>query len=146
MTEKRDDVRVSQKFSASAERVFDAWLNPSTAKQFLFATPTGTMIRADIDARVGGEFTFVDRRDGVDVLHTGKYLELVRPTRIRFTFGVPMYSPNFAEVTIDIVANENGCVVTLTQGGTLPEYREQTIKGWSGILERAAKTIESLRS
>lgn len=143
---KPNDLQVSHTFAASAERVFDAWLNPSIARQFLFATPSGTMIRADIDARVGGEFTFVDRRDGVDVLHTGKYLELVRPTRISFTFGVPMYSPDFAEVTIDIVPNENGCVLTLTQGGTLPEYHEQTIKGWSGILDRAAKIIESLRS
>ena len=37
-------VTVSHTFSATAERVFDAWLDPVLARQFLFATPTGAII------------------------------------------------------------------------------------------------------
>lgn len=141
MTVSRKDISVSHHFSAPAERVFDAWLTPQLARQFLFATATGTMVRAEIDAKVGGQFTFVDRRDGDDVLHTGTYLEMSRPTRLKFTFAVPKYSEEFTEVTIDIVAAKTGCDLTLTQIGTLPDYEERTINGWTTILQKADQVI-----
>ena len=81
MVTEQDTVIVTQKFASDEESIYDALLDPKTASKFLFATPTGTMVRAEIDPRVGGHFTFVERRDGKDVLHTGEYLELVRPLR-----------------------------------------------------------------
>ena len=85
-------VRVTRRFSASPERVFDAWLDPAKARTFLFATKTGEMVKAETDPRVGGRFTFTDRRDGVDVDHMGEYLTIDRPRKLVFTFVVPLYS------------------------------------------------------
>ena len=65
-------VRATHRFDASAEHVYDAFLDPSRAGTFLFGTPTGRIVRCEIDARVGGTFTIVDRRDKEDVVHTGK--------------------------------------------------------------------------
>ena len=131
-------VRVKHRFTASAERVFDAWLDPAKARRFLFATPTGQMVRAEIDPRVGGQFTFTDRRDGEDVDHTGEYLEIDRPRRLVFTFMVPKYSSVVTRVTIDIVPLESGCELTLTHEGVLKEYEEGSKEGWSGILAALA--------
>jgi uncharacterized protein YndB with AHSA1/START domain len=36
---------VTRRFDFSIERVFDAWLDPAKASQFLFVTPTGQMVR-----------------------------------------------------------------------------------------------------
>ena len=36
---------ITHSFAAAPERVFDAWLDPAIARRFLFATPTGEMIR-----------------------------------------------------------------------------------------------------
>ena len=96
-------LRVSRSFDASPERVFDAWLDPATAGKWLFATPTGQMVRLEIDARPGGSFLIVERRDGEDVEHKGEYVELDRPSRIVFTFAVPRYSSLVTRVELDLV-------------------------------------------
>jgi uncharacterized protein YndB with AHSA1/START domain len=136
-------LQVSHRFTAAPERVFDAWLDPDTAGKWLFATATGQMVRVDIDPRVGGKFVFVDRRDGEDVEHTGEYLEIDRPRRLVFTFGVPKYSPVMTRVTIDIAPTATGCDLTLTHDGVLPEWASQTKEGWGKILEQLARTTAS---
>ena len=85
-------VRVVRRFNTPRERVFDAWFDAQRAGEWLFATASGQMVQTEIDARVNGEFLFVDRRDGVEVRHLGQYLEILRPERIGFTFCVPQYS------------------------------------------------------
>ena len=134
-------VRVTRRFDASAERVYDAWLDADRARRWLFATPTGEMVRAEIDARVGGAFVFVDRRDGVDVAHVGEYLELDRPRRIVFDFAVPQFSAERTRVTVDIVPLAPGCELTLTHEGVLPDYAARTAEGWAGILARLAASL-----
>jgi uncharacterized protein YndB with AHSA1/START domain len=147
MTNKSATVRVVRRFDADAERVFDAWLDPARASKFLFATADGEMVRADIDARVGGKFLFTDRRPGEgDVEHRGEYLEIDRPRRLVFTFAVPKYSPLFTTVTIDIVPFGKGCELTLTHEGVLPQYGEQTRSGWARILEGLASVLATWAS
>ena len=113
--------RVARRFTASAERVFDAFLDVSTARRFMYASPSGEMVRAELDARIGGTYVFVDRRDGADVEHTGTYLEIDRPRRLVFTMFVPHYSTSPDRVTVEIVPIASGCELTLTHE-MLPEY------------------------
>lgn len=133
-------VKVTRRFSASAERVFDAWLDPKSAGKWLFATPTGEMVKVEIDARVGGGFVIVDRRDGEDVAHVGQYLEIDRPRRLVFTFGVPKYSDEADRVEVEITSLEDGCELTLTHA-LQPEWEEGARSGWTGILEGLATTL-----
>ncbi|HYN64260.1 MAG TPA: SRPBCC family protein [Candidatus Limnocylindrales bacterium] len=140
MTSNKEDssatVRVSHRFSASPERVFNAWLDPATASRWLFATPSGLNVRAEIDARVGGRFTIVDRREGEDIEHTGEYLEIDRPRRLVFSFAVPKYSQQFTRVCIDIVpVDGGGCELTLTHEGVLQDYLARTRDGWQTMLQ-----------
>jgi uncharacterized protein YndB with AHSA1/START domain len=145
MTQSADKllVRVTHRFDASAERVYDAFLDHERASRFLFATPTGQIVRCDIDARVGGTFTIVDRRGGEDVVHTGKYLALERPRRIVFTFAVPKYSNESSTVTIEIAPVRSGCEVTLTHEmkAEYAPYRDRTEEGWHAILDVAAELV-----
>ncbi len=128
-------VVVTQAFSAPPERVFDAFLDPKIARRFLFATATGDMITAQIDARVGGRFTFTERRpDMGEVRHVGEYLEIERPRRLVFTFGVPQFDPRMTTVSIEIRPTAGGCELTLTNAGVPPDYAERNHQGWSRIL------------
>jgi uncharacterized protein YndB with AHSA1/START domain len=137
-------VRITRRYTASPERVFDAWLDPAAAGKWLFATPTGRMVRVEIDARPGGRFIFVDRRNGEDMEHTGEYIAIERPHRLVFTFVVPKYSSVTTRVTIDISPLAEGCELTLTHEGVLPDYKERTKDGWAGILDGLAGTLASL--
>jgi uncharacterized protein YndB with AHSA1/START domain len=125
-------VRVARRFGASQERTFDAWLDPETAGEWLFATSTGLMLRVEIDARVGGRFVFVDRRGGEDVEHVGEYLMIDRPRRLVFTFSVPKFSLEITRASVEVMPMEAGCELTLTH---LPDYANRTAEGWTTILE-----------
>ncbi len=122
-------------FAAEQERVFDAFLDVHVARHFLFATPAGEMITAEVEPKVGGHFTFTERRpDMGDVRHIGQYLEIDRPGRLVFTFGVPQFDPGMTTVTIEIRPIGNGCELTLTHHGVSPDYRDGTQLGWTKIL------------
>ena len=143
-TSQKATARVSHKFGASAERVFDAWLDPSSVGQWLFATPTGRVVRAEIDARVGGSFIITDRRDGEDVEHIGEYLELDRPRRIAFLLRVPKYGQDRDRVVVDIAPLGTGCEVTITHelGPVDAETTEKAKEGWTDILLQLARALE----
>jgi uncharacterized protein YndB with AHSA1/START domain len=141
--------RVVRQFRQSPERVFDAFLDPERARRFLFATPGGQMVKVEIDARVGGRFCFVDRRGGEDVEHTGEYLELERPRRLVFSFGVPKYSADVDRVAIDIApAAGGGCTLTLSHE-LAPEWasvQHRARRGWANILDGAARELGDAES
>ena len=136
-------IRLSHRFRATPERVFDAWLDPATVGRWLFATPTGKMVRVEIDPRVGGFYTIVECRNGEDAVHFGMYLEIDRPRRLVFTLGAEKDSQAMDPIVIEILPTDTGGELTLTH--TLQpkwaEYRDRTEQGWTSILEGLAGTL-----
>lgn len=140
MTTKADAVaRVTHHFAAPAERVFDAWLDPRTAGNWLFATPDGEMVRVEIDARVGGSFCIVERRDGDEVEHRGEYLEIDRPRRLVFAFSAEKDSTDRTRVVVEILPSASGCGSDLTLTHELApawsDHVESMEEGWTMVLE-----------
>ena len=134
-------VHVEQRFDAPAERVYDAFLDAKQAGQFLFATATGQVVRCDIDPRVDGTFTIVDRRGGEDVVHTGTYVRLERPRLIEFTLLVEKYSSERTTVTIEIAPTAHGCHLTLTAEAKGEDASQREREGWQAILRVAAEVV-----
>jgi uncharacterized protein YndB with AHSA1/START domain len=99
------------------------------------------MTVVEIDPRVGGAFTFIDRRDGEDIAHTGEYVEIDRPRRLAFDFRVPKFSSESTRITINFAAAGAGCDVALLHEGVLPEYADRTEAGWREILAGLAKSL-----
>ena len=140
-------VRVSHRYSASAERVFDAWLTPGQASRFLFRTRTGNVMQCEITPEVGGGFTVTDRRpaaDGdesvFDVVHMGKYVEIDRPKRLVFDFSVLTYgSDDATRVTVEVaplgpLASELTLTHNLGNSNHAKSMEETTRKGWDAML------------
>lgn len=129
-------VSVSHSFSASAERVFDAWLDPSRLGKWLFTTPGGEMVHVAVEPRIGGCFNVTERREGEDVEHIGEFVEIDRPRRLVFLFQVPKFGPTRDRVEVDIVPAGAGCTVTITHelAPADAEMKDGVIKGWTDIL------------
>ena len=138
------NVRVTRNFKLPAEQVFEAWLTPDQAGKWLFATDTGVMVLAEIDARVGGHFRFVDLRNGEEVEHVGKYLTIERPHRLVFEFAVPKYNPQRTRVAVEIESQGTGCVLSLVHQNVPEEYAERTHTGWAKILDGLSASMSAL--
>ena len=150
-------VKVTHRFNVPAERVFDAWLTPSLASRFFFATRTGNILRCEIEPEVGGSFTVTDRRphsDGdesvFDAEHRGTYIEIDRPRRLVFDFSVPPYSDQPSRVVIEIApVGVGACELTLSHdmgdSRYAHQFEEQTRSGWAKMLATLDKELFTRR-
>ncbi len=138
-------IRLVRRFEATAEQVFDAWLDPANAPLWMFAHQSGEMVLAQIDPRVNGHFTFTDRIDGIEIEHAGVYVEIERPERLVFHFGIPTYSSELDGVQIDIIETDDGCILHLTHDmrPIWAEFFDRAEAGWVRILGRMAASLDA---
>jgi uncharacterized protein YndB with AHSA1/START domain len=131
-------VHVTHRFEAPAERVFEAWLDPREIGGWMFGVVLpDEILHVHVDARVGGSFSFLVRREGREIDHVGEYLEVDRPRRLAFTWGVRGESDGAgSRVTVDIASAGSGATLDLTH--ELPadwaEYAARTEGAWTKML------------
>jgi uncharacterized protein YndB with AHSA1/START domain len=158
--------RASRAFSASAERVFDAWLDPAKVRVWwtLSAAAAGrgaseTVERVQIEPHLGGSFSILVRRDGKQIDHTGTYLEMERPRRLAFTWtalDVEAHqepgqvarddSRDYSRVVVEITPQATGCEVTLTHE-MHPDWQEFVARGsnaWRTMLDAINQLVSEL--
>ena len=148
MSKASDDaatVRVSRRFEASAERVFDAWLSPSMIGRFMFgpALRDEEVLRIQVDARVGGAFSFLVRRQDQEIDHVGHYLEIDRPRRLSFTWGIAGESQDQSRVDIEIMRLPRGCELVLvhTMDPQWASFADRVRAGWSTMLDALPRAL-----
>ena len=134
-------LRLVRRFDAAPERVFDAWTDPQLAGGWLFTTPASEAHRVEIDLRVGGRWEIVDTRGGADYRAIGEYLEIDRPRRLKFTFGMPQFSDGFTTVTLEIAPDCAGSRLTLTQDGLPPDSIAPLEEGWREMFDQLAAQL-----
>jgi uncharacterized protein YndB with AHSA1/START domain len=138
-------VSVTRHFDASPERVFDALLDPEMIGKWMFgpALREEEVLRIDVDARVGGAFSFLVRRQGQEIDHVGKYREIDRPRRLVFTWGIAGDSEDESLVVIEIVQQVTGAELTLTHemDSKWADYASRTEAGWTKMLDALSVTL-----
>ena len=133
--------RLTRRLDAAPERVFDAWLDPKIASRWLFTSQASQANATEIDARVGGKWRITDRRGGVDYVGLGEYLEIDRPRRLVFTFGMPQFSPAFNRVTVEIEPDGTGSILTLTHEGVPGTDKAGLEMGWGEMFDQLTATL-----
>ena len=130
-----NSISLTRQFNATPGRVFEAWLDPETASQWLFTSASSEENTTEIDAREGGAWVIVDKREGTAYRAVGQYLEIERPRRLVFTFSMPQFSPDIDRVTVEILPTEAGCALTLIQEGLPSGYESETKRGWEEMFD-----------
>lgn len=105
-------VRFERRFDVDREKVFDTLTKPDQMLVWW-----GDDAEIEVDLQVGGRWTIVRREDGVEYLATGEYLEVERPSLLKYTFGMPQFSPNSDTITITIDEEGDGSRVTFEHSG-----------------------------
>lgn len=144
------EAKVTQRFEASPERVMEALLDPQSVRQWMAASLRqsglpGDMERVEIDAKVGGRFTFSDRRADGEAVHWGEYRIIDMPGKLAFTWWTSPEeeAADKSLVTIVLEPAETGCVATLyhEMDAAWEPYRGRTERGWERMLEGIAQWL-----
>lgn len=137
---------VTQRFSASAERVFDAWLKPETLGTWMFGSKIRDeeILHLKNDPRVDGTFSFLVRRGEHEIDHVGTYLEMDRPRRLVFTWGIAENLPETSRVVIDIVPQGSGCELTLVHemAPKWKDFADRARGSWVKMLGALAAAVD----
>ena len=130
------ELTVTRTFAASREKVFNAWLSPSTLAKFMRPCDgEGMDARVENDPVTGGRFSIVMKLEDREVPHAGTYLELAPFSRLKFTWESP-FSRDDSVVTIDLVEIDKATTeLRLHQVRFVSESaRDGHIGGWDRIL------------
>jgi len=132
---------LTRSFDADPETLFDAWLDESWGD---WLGPEGVVcLSCEADPRVGGTWRVHSRMpDGSEVLMTGIYREISRPSRLVFTWHGCLSGPEPTTVTLTFKPKGVGTEMTLThEGFPNQEQRDRHNGGWSATFERLARYL-----
>ena len=140
-------VTVTRAYPFAPEAVFDAWLNPGKIGKWMFGPPLREekILRMGLHPVVGGRFSFAVEREGKEFDHVGEYLEIEKPARIAFTWGIKGMSENpDSRVSIVVNSTAEGCELILTH--RLPtewaEFANRTKEGWAKMLDSLGRLLK----
>lgn len=127
---------LKRKLNAKPAAVYAAWTDPSQVTRW-FAPESGATESAEIDARPGGKFHIAIRTgngDRHDV--SGVYREVRPDERLVFTWAWKSTPERESLVTIDLKAEGDGTILTLTHEQFFDEAaRDSHRHGWTDLLD-----------
>ena len=140
-------VRITRRFAAPPERVFDAWIEPEALKEWFGPGEVTTPI-AETDPRPGGHYALEMRSPAGSIYRIeGEYLTVERPDRLVFTWfwkqgDTGLLADHEMLVTIELQPADGGTELTLTHEG-LPGANavEDHGRGWTGALDNLQEVL-----
>lgn len=138
---------VTRHIKASPERVFDAWLDPELLGQWMFGANVREeeVLHLKLNPIVGGSFSFLVRRGDAEFEHIGEYLEIDRPRRLVFTWGVRQdEGTEFSRMIVEVAPSEGGSELKIAQEMTpkWADFVEHAQGAWQRMADALALVLE----
>lgn len=127
-------VVVRRTIAASAEVLFDAFLDPNALSEWMRPGAIRSTV-ATVEPRVGGRYSIVMQGESGAIPHSGVYRLLDRPKRLVFTWHSPHTGPNETLVTVDFIKAAQGTEVVVTHELLPDDARPAHSRGWTSGLE-----------
>jgi uncharacterized protein YndB with AHSA1/START domain len=128
---------MTRHFDVPPERVFDAWLSRDWAEWIGTPGVRGEIV--ELEPHVGGRYRIVmHRSDGGALPVWGSYREIVRPSKLVFTWKWDLEAGDTL-VTLTFKPSKGGTELLLRhEGFTSTERRDNHNKGWTGTFDKLA--------
>ena len=142
-------LRLSRRFDAPRERVFEAWTNEDVLKKWWAAQPSWDTPVAEVDARPGGSYRLAMRDPESGETHTlvGEYREVTPPERLVYTWTWEsnvdaMSGSENTLVEVDFREDGDATEVVVTHSGfATTELRDMHVQGWNGCLDNLERRV-----
>jgi uncharacterized protein YndB with AHSA1/START domain len=142
-------LRLSRRFNAPRERVFEAWTNEDVLRKWWAAQPSWDTPVAEVDARPGGSYKLAMRDPESGETHTlvGEYREVTPPERLVYTWTWEsnvdaMSGSENTLVEVDFREDGDATEVVVTHSGfATPELRDMHTHGWNGCLDNLERRV-----
>ena len=144
-------VTVKRRIAASAQELFDAWLDPAALAQWFRPASSGeTLSTVTVDARVGGGFDIVmhipSRRCAEagatgQAHHFGTYQVIEAPHRLVFTWNSYHDGQPDSLVTVEFRPDGAATDVVITHERLPEDRRDGHQGGWTELLESLEKNL-----
>ncbi len=142
-------LRLSRRFDAPRERVFEAWTNPVVLKDWWHAGPEWDTPEAEVDLRPGGSYRLAMRDPASGHTHTlvGEYREVQPPERLVYTWTwesnpEEMRGSQGSLVTVEFVEDGDATNVEITHSGfASEEIRDLHAHGWEACLANLERLL-----
>lgn len=138
MTGDEEPIRVERLLPAPIEDVFDALTD--AARMADWFSPVG-FAEVEADAIVGGILRVVMIDGDVRLEHDGEFLEVLRPTRLAFTWRSRYTGDRPTVVTVELSEEDGETRLVLHHDGLPPAERASHAGGWGAILDRLSAAV-----
>ncbi|MDQ6803127.1 MAG: SRPBCC domain-containing protein [Acidobacteriota bacterium] len=137
-------LQIRRTFAAPREKVFRAWTDPQTLKQW-FGPPGFKTTIAEVDLRIGGEFRLTLQKPTGEVVSAfGTFREIRPPERLVYSWNWDYNDIGDTIVTLDF--NDDGgeteLILTHEKFQTI-EQRDGHNAGWIGCFDKLEEFLRS---
>lgn len=131
---------VQRTFAAAPQQLFEAWTTPRAIERWFKPMGWPSKVTA-LDLRVGGGYCFeLTDHDGMTSCISGKYVEIVAPEKLVFTWSSPSTDDRETLVTVEFMEQDEGTQIVLTHRRLLNHEMVSAHQvGWVAVLNLLAE-------
>lgn len=132
-----------RKLNAAPEKVWRAWTDPQSLKQWFAPSEAFGVLLVETDVRMGGRYRIVMKApDGEEHDVSGVYREVVLNRKLVFTWAWKTTPERESLVTVELRASGGGTELTFRHEQFFDaDARNRHNQGWTGILERLERLL-----
>jgi uncharacterized protein YndB with AHSA1/START domain len=144
-TQDRPSLHLTRRYAVAPEKVWRAWTEPQALSRWFGPGNTESVLRADLDVRVGGQWRVEFRtQDGEDHGVSGVYQEVVANRKLAFSWAWKSTPERVSLVTIELRPDGQGTQMELRHERFFDQQaRDNHTRGWGGTLVRLDQFLQS---
>jgi uncharacterized protein YndB with AHSA1/START domain len=142
-TKQKPSISIVRKFKAAPEKVWRAWTDPQTLKQWMAPSDAFAVLLAEADVRVGGRYRIVMKSpEGEEHDLSGSYREVVPNRKLVYTWAWKSTPERESLVTVELRAAGGGTELTLRHDQFFDAAaRDRHQHGWDACIVRLERLL-----